>query len=187
MIDLELDGMPRLTAALLIGMLLGFTLIKAGITSKKTVNEALLLKNGSALNTFFTALIAGMLLFFIARNCGVAELHTHPAYLWSSVIGGILAGAGLMLTGMTPVTSLAALAKGRVQTLWVLAGMTLALPAADAVSGVLSDTLSRWDTMLDGAPEPVLFFAPENPVLYLAGTLLLLIVLVHFTAGSETK
>lgn len=182
-----LSGTPRLIAALLIGILLGMTLVKAGLASRRAILGALQLKNGNAINTMLAALLVGIVLFFAARNSGAVEVHTHTGYFWASILGGALCGVGLLFAGMTPLTAIAALGSGKLQSLLVLAGMALALPMVGSVSDALSKTLYRWDMALNDPPEPELFFAVDNPALYLAGVLIVLIVLVHFTIGDKPQ
>ena len=184
---LNLTGTPRLIAALAIGILIGFTLVKANLAGRRPVLDALRLRNGNAINTVLTTLLTGMAIFFFARLHGAVSVHTHTGYLWASLIGGVCCGLGLLLAGLTPVTALAALGGGGLHSLWAIGGMALAVPAAKYVSDALSRTLYRWDATLPAAPEPAVFFDAGNPALYLGGVLIALIVLVRFTLGNKAK
>ncbi len=184
---MTLTGNYRLFAAVLIGVAIGFVLIKADLVRRGSVLDALRLRNGKAIESVLFLLCAGTVFFFAARLMGWTGIHIRPGYLWSSLLGGLFCGAGIMLSGLTPTTTLAALGSGRLQALWVLLGMALAYPVVRTVSKFVSDIISRWDMAMGRPPMPVEFFSADNPALYIVLALAGLIALVHFTVGASSK
>lgn len=184
---MTLTGNYRLFVAVLIGIAIGFALIKADLVRRKSVLDALRLRNGRTIEAMLFFLGAGILFFFAARAAGWSAVHVRPGYLWSSLLGGLLCGAGVMLSGVTPTTTLAALGSGRLQMIWVLLGMALAYPAVEQTSEFLSRLIGRWDLAMGRPPVPAEFFQTDNPALYLVLVLAGLIALVHFTIGASSR
>jgi uncharacterized membrane protein YedE/YeeE len=78
----------------------------------------------------FTAIITAMLGLFYLSWLGWVDLslvYVSPTYLLPQVLGGLLLGAGFVLGGYCPGTSLVALGTGRLDALWygfgVMAGV----------------------------------------------------------------
>ena len=188
MAPIELSGNWKLAAAVLVGLALGFTLVKSDLIWQKTVRSALQLRNGRIIKSVLLALALGVVFVFLASRAGLLpKALVHPAFLWSALLGGALTGAGLVISSLTPTTAVASLAAGRLRAVWVLLGMALAIPAVKSVSGFLSDTLYRWDMALDRPALPDAFFSAANPGLYLTAVLLALLLLVHFTIGDPEE
>ncbi len=185
---LNLTGNYRLAVAVVMGIALGFALIKADLCWRKPVREALQLRNGRVIKSVFTMFALGVILFFWGSKLGAMVLHVRPIYLWSSLIGGMLAGAGLVMTSLTPTTAIASLASGRLHALWVLIGMALAIPAVKYISATLSLTLYSWDLSLSGpGAGGGAFFDRTNPALYIVTIMIFLVLLVHFTIGDSEE
>ena len=188
MAPIELSGNWKLAAAVLVGLALGFTLVKSDLIWQKTVRSALQLRNGRIIKSVLLALALGVVFVFLASRAGLLpKALVHPAFLWSALLGGALTGAGLVMSSLTPTTAVASLAAGRLRAVWVLLGMALAIPAVKSVSGFLSDTLYRWDMALDRPALPDAFFSAANPGLYLTVVLLALLLLVHLTIGDPEE
>ncbi|MDD3885438.1 MAG: hypothetical protein PHI35_01025 [Victivallaceae bacterium] len=185
---LPLDGNWKLAVALLFGMVLGFVLVKAGFVARRSIGEALQLKNGAVINAFLFALLTGMLLMWGAVKIGWtpwAEL-IHGAAPASAAAGALLAGIGFALTKLLPSTVVPALASGRFDVLWTLGGIALAMPLADRTASLINDLLAAcgldsgdvWGITAGGGSDGAAPF-------YVAGVLAGLIALIHFTAGDK--
>ncbi len=184
---LDLSGNYKLAMALLAGLVLGFALVKSDLVWRKNVMDALRLRDGRILKSVFLMLGLGTLLYDLACRAGMLESPlVHSSYLWSSLFGGILSGIGLVLAAATPMTAIASLAAGRFQMIWVLIGMALAIPAVNSLSGPLSEALRNHDPSLEPASFSPEFFTFGNPALYIIGTMIALILLVHYTAGDSS-
>ncbi len=178
----QLEGNSALAGALLLGALLGTVFIRTRLADRGAMENALRLRDGKILLLLLGTLLLGVLIggwFPAARPEGAG-------LLWSSLAGGVLAGIGLFLTGLTPGTALAALGRGKFYALWVLAGGALAISAGKAVAEFFRAHLQSLDVALPGGDSATAPWNPESPRLYLALALLILFALVHFTAGSRS-
>lgn len=187
MSPLDLSPNYKLTAAILMGIVFGFTLIKSDLGLPASVGEALRLRNGRIIKTLLLVLAAGIVLFFVARLAGLARIQVRPAYFWGALLGGVICGIGLVWCKMTPTTAVTSFATGKFYAVWVLLGMMLALPAVSWVSDFLSRTVYHWSDRMRPPPEPRVFFAWDNPAMYAAGLLLGALLLVHFTVGDKEE
>lgn len=184
-----IEGNYRIAVAVVIGMALGFSLIKSDLVWRREVRSALALRAGRLLNTVFLALCAGIFLYQAVRYLGwvPAGPQVRPAFLWTSLLGGMLCGAGILICGNTPTTALAAFGGGRLQALWGLAGMALAYPAVRMVSSLLSETVYRRDVVLSRPEAATALLSAANPALYAGAAMAVLILLVHFTIGDSGR
>ena len=184
---LNLPGNYKLAAAIIVGMVAGFLLVKSDLIWRKSILDFLTLKNGRIIKTVFLILFAGTLLFFWARRSGMVTVHTAPAYFWASLVGGVISGVGLVCCCSTPVTAIPLLGTGRLYALWTLLGMLLALPAVQLVAGFLRKSIYSWGEEMSSPSEPPVFWAVNNPALFIAAGTLLMIILVHFTVGDKEE
>ena len=141
MTALNLDPNIKLIAAALLGFLTGFVMLKSDLIWRRSVFGVFLLKDGRLIKTFLLYLLLGTLGFFLLRRMGAVEVHAVRGYLWSSLMGGMLGGVGMVLCGFTPATSLAALSCGRVYVIWTIIGMILAVPCVKYANSFLSRTV----------------------------------------------
>ncbi len=184
---LDLSDNYKLAAAIIVGMAFGFVFIKSDLAWPKSLLEAFRLRNGRIIKTVLLTLAAGAVLFYCARRLGLAEVRVRPSYFWGSLLGGVIAGIGMVLCAMTPMTALSCLATGRFYAIWPIVGMLLALPAVRLVSEQLSRSIYRWSEPMSAPWEPSVFWAVDNPALYAAGILIVLLLLVHFTVGDPEE
>ena len=173
---LDLSDNYKLAAAIIVGMAFGFVFIKSDLAWPKSLIKTVLL-----------TLAAGAVLFYCARRLGLAEVRVRPSYFWGSLLGGVITGIGMVLCAMTPMTALSCLATGRFYAIWPIVGMLLALPAVRLVSEQLSRSIYRWSEPMSAPWEPSVFWAVDNPALYAAGILIVLLLLVHFTVGDPEE
>lgn len=178
---IHLEGNTALAAALLLGALLGAVFIRARLADRDAVENALLLRDGKIL----PLLLGVMLLGVLAGGWFPSARPEGGGLLWSSLAGGVIAGIGLFLTGLTPGTALAALGRGRFYVLWLLAGGALAISAGKAVAEFFRAHLQSLDVSLPGGDPATAPWNPESPRLYLGLALLILLALVCFTVGSR--
>ncbi len=184
---LGLTGNYKLAAAIIMGMVTGFVIMKSDLPWRDSVLTMLRLRNGRLIKTILLALALGLVGFYFGQHYGLVRTHVPPTFFWPALIGGILCGLGLVAAALTPAGALVSIAAGKFYAIWVLIGMMIALPAVKVVSGVLERTLYTWSeplSMPEAVPE---LFSAGNPVLYAAGTLLALLLLVHFTVGDPEE
>jgi len=138
---LGLTGAAAVTAALMIGFLLGFALVRSELVWEKTFSDFFMLKNGKIGSVVLFSISVGSFLFFLLKLAGLVQVHIKPSSFWAAVVGGIIFGGGVFICRQVPITSFALFGTGRTYALWTLAGMLLAIPTVKFCSGFLSDTV----------------------------------------------
>ncbi len=184
---LALEGNGRLAAAILMGIAFGFILVKGDFPFSKPVRETLTLKGSEISKSFILSIGAGALLFYFLYKTGLVQYHVRPAYLWPSILGGILAGLGMALCLTVPVTVVAALASGRIYALWAILGMLLAVPCVNAAANWLSGTIFQWGTELSAPEHMDDFLNFSNPVLWVVMVSGVLVTVLHFTLRGSSS
>jgi uncharacterized protein len=116
--------------ALLLGMLFGFVLEASGFSSSRKIMGTFFGYDFVVLRVFFTAAITSMVGILYLDYFGwldFGQLYIHPTYLTSSIIGGIIMGAGFALGGYCPGTSYCAVAIGKLDALVYSIGLFLGI------------------------------------------------------------
>jgi rhodanese-related sulfurtransferase len=129
----------------------------------------------------FTAIIVAATLIFFASALGQLDfnkLWVNPTYLWPGIIGGLLIGAGLMIGGFCPGTSLVAAGTLKID------GMVFLLGAAAGIF-VFGETVQSFSRFFNGSYMGR-FILPELLGLSTGSTLVLLILMaLTLFAGAE--
>ncbi len=116
--------------AFLIGMGFGFVLESSGFSSSRKLAGVFYGYDTVVLKVFFTAAIVAMLglLFMSLFNWIDLDLvYINPTYLWSTIIGGIIMGAGFITGGFCPGTSFCAASIGKMDAMFFIGGMFLGI------------------------------------------------------------
>jgi hypothetical protein len=185
MTALYLHSSAKLLAAALLGFITGFVMLKSDLIWRRSVFGIFLLKDGRLIKTFLLYILLGTLGFFLLRRMGVVEIHSVQGYFWSSIMGGMLGGIGMVLCGFAPATSITAFSCGRLYAIWTIIGMILAVPCVKHANSFLSKTVYSWgDRMLNDA-QPMRFLSLNNPAFYIVVISAFLIFLIHFTIGDK--
>ena len=117
---------------LMIGIAFGAVLEAAGFGNSRILAAQFYFKDMTVLKVMFTGIIVAMVLVFGASAVGLLDynlLWVNPTYLWPGIVGGLIMGAGFIIGGFCPGTSLVAMATlkkdGLFFVLGVLAGIFL--------------------------------------------------------------
>lgn len=108
------------------GLAFGFALERAGFGDARKLAAQFYLRDQSVLKVMFTAIVWCALLLFWSSAFGWLDferIFVPPTYLASTVAGGLLVGAGFILGGYCPGTSLVAAASGKIDGLFFLGGI----------------------------------------------------------------
>ena len=98
---------------LLIGMSFGAVLELSGFGNSRKLAAQFYFQEMTVLKVMFTGIIVAMVLIFGASAVGLVDynlLWVNPTYLWPGIIGGLIMGAGFIIGGFCPGTSLVAAA-----------------------------------------------------------------------------
>ncbi len=118
-----------LVVAVLLGFGFGFTLERAGFGRADKLAAQFYLHDMTVFKVMFTAIITAMLGVVGAAGLGLVDLASLSqsavsyTYLWPHLVGGLLLGAGFIISGYCPGTSLVATASGNVDGLFTFIGV----------------------------------------------------------------
>jgi len=110
---------------LLVGLLFGATLETAGFGNSKKLAAQFYFKDLTVFKVMFTAIIVACVLIFLSSSIGLLDynlLWVPPTYLWPGIAGGLIMGAGFIVGGFCPGTSLVAMATGKVDGVFFVLG-----------------------------------------------------------------
>lgn len=116
--------------ALLIGIAFGFVLESSGFSSSKKLAGVFYGYDAVVLKVFFTAAVTamlGMLLFGIFGWVDINLLYVNPTYWHSNIVGGIIMGAGFIMGGFCPGTSMCAASIGKVDAMVFVGGLFIGI------------------------------------------------------------
>ena len=106
----------ELAIALVLGLGFGFALERAGFGSARKLTAVFYLYDMAVVKVMFTAIVTAMTGIAVLAAVGMldlAELYIEPTSLVAQVVGGLVFGAGFIVGGYCPGTSIAAIATGR--------------------------------------------------------------------------
>lgn len=109
----------------LVGFAFGLTLEMAGFGDSRKLAGQFYFKEMTVLKVMFTAIAVSAVLIFGAVGLGVLNFSlvwVNPTYLSSGVLGGLIMGAGFIIGGFCPTTSLASASTGRIDGMMFMAG-----------------------------------------------------------------
>ena len=108
----------QLIIGLIIGIFFGFFLQKGGVTQYDIIIGQLLLVDFTVFKVMLTAVIIGMIGVYMLRSLGLVTLHPKPGSFGTTVIGGLIFGAGFAILGYCPGTVVGAVGQGSMDALF---------------------------------------------------------------------
>ena len=118
-----------LIVAVLIGIAFGFVLERAGFGRADKLAAQFYLRDMRVFKVMFTAIVTAMLGLVIASAIGLTNLRdisesiASLTWIWPMLIGGFVLGAGFIISGYCPGTSIVATASGNVDGLFTVGGV----------------------------------------------------------------
>lgn len=101
--------------ALVLGTFFGFALNKAGLTKYHKIVNVFRFTDMAVLQFMMTALVVAMTGLYILRGLGLVAFPAVPAtYIVGNLVGGLLFGVGMALSGYCPGTCAAGAGEGKV-------------------------------------------------------------------------
>ncbi|MGE4289144.1 MAG: YeeE/YedE thiosulfate transporter family protein [Salinivirgaceae bacterium] len=116
--------------AFLIGIGFGFVLESSGFSSSRKLAGVFYGYDTVVLKVFFTAAITamlGLLFFSLFGWVDLSLIYVNPTFLPSAIAGGVIMGAGFILGGFCPGTSVCAAAIGKIDALVFVGGLILGI------------------------------------------------------------
>ncbi len=105
-----------LALAFVLGTGFGFALERAGFGSARKLTAVFYLYDMAVVKVMFTAIVTAMAGLAVLSGAGVldlGQLYLEPTSLAAQALGGVVFGAGFIVGGYCPGTSIAAIATGR--------------------------------------------------------------------------
>jgi len=112
----EFSAAANLAIAVVLGFGFGFCLERAGFGSARKLTAVFYLYDMAVVKVMFSAIVTAMTGIYLLSAAGmldVGELYLEPTNLAAQAIGGLVFGAGFIVGGYCPGTSVAAMATGR--------------------------------------------------------------------------
>jgi len=126
----EIPEELNLLIAFLIGLGFGFTLEQAGFSSSRKLTGMFYGYDITVLKVFFTAAITGMLGLLFMNYLGMIDMslvYLNEYYMTSAIVGGVIMGAGFIIGGFCPGTSVCAAAIGKIDAMYFIGGSLLGI------------------------------------------------------------
>ena len=118
-----------LGVAVVIGIGFGFVLERAGFGRAQKLVGQFYGSDMTVLKVMFTAIVTAMLGTVILSGVGLLDIDTvqfnFPTYLWPMILGGLVLGAGFVVSGYCPGTSVVATASGKLDGLATVGGVVV--------------------------------------------------------------
>lgn len=149
---LALNGNSGLGVAIILGIILGFTLVKADFTWEKSCVRFFTLKSGRLIKTALMTVAFAAVGFYFAAKYGIVHITAVPTYLYSAILGGIISGIGFAAAGIMPASAIASLGAGRIYLVWTILGMIIAVPVKRIFEKIVAPPW-EWGRAM---PEPAL-------------------------------
>ena len=131
--------MGEVVKPIVLGLLFGWSLHKAGLTHYARIVNVYRLRDMTVLRFMLTALVVGAIAIQLGLDLGLAsEAPVPPTALLANVVGGVVFGVGMATAGYCPGTIVAEAGEGR-RDAW-LAGFAGLLVGA-MVFGLLQPTI----------------------------------------------
>lgn len=112
----------------LVGMAFGFVLERAGFGRARNLAAQFYLTDTRVLKVMFSAIVTALVGMTALAGVGVLDLSliTVPeTYLWPQLVGGLLLGAGFIVSGYCPGTGIVAIASGNLDGAFAIGGVML--------------------------------------------------------------
>jgi uncharacterized membrane protein YedE/YeeE len=110
--------MTNYILALILGVFFGFSLNKAGLTKYNKIVNVFRFTDMSVLKFMMTALVVSMSGLYVLRGLGLITFPNVPGtYIVGNLVGGLIFGVGMALTGYWPGTCAAGSGEGKLDYL----------------------------------------------------------------------
>ncbi len=115
----------NLLVAFLIGIGFGFSLEQAGFSSSRKLVGMFYGYDITVLKVFFTAAVFAMLGLILLSYLGLMDMsivYINEYYVKSAIVGGVIMGAGFIIGGFCPGTSVTAASIGKIDAMYFVLG-----------------------------------------------------------------
>lgn len=167
-----MDDLPwmLLTSALGVGLVFGYIIQRGGFCLTRALSNVVLTGDGNILRAYILALLVAVVSVQLIESLGLVEIPLRPLRWLSNVVGGLLFGAGMILSGGCSGSTWYRVGEGAVGALVVLLGF--AIGATTAAVGLLAPARTLLQrptlTMGDGGAPTLANVAGLSPWIVIA-------------------
>lgn len=115
-----------LLTAIALGFLFGFSLERGGFGNARKLAAQFYFYDMTVFKVMFTAILVAMVGMYTLVGIGWVDLSRmwiNPTFLWGQLVGGFLLGAGFIMSGLCPGTSVVSAASGRIDAVVTFVGI----------------------------------------------------------------
>ena len=126
----EISEEINLLIAFLIGLGFGFALEQAGFSSSRKLAGMFYGYDITVFKVFFTAAMVAMLGLLFMNYLGMIDMsivYVNDYYISSAIVGGVIMGAGFIIGGFCPGTSVCAAAIGKIDAMYFVGGSLIGI------------------------------------------------------------
>ncbi len=126
--SLQMSHGTEMVLAIVVGIGFGFVLERAGFGRADNLASIFYGRDFRVMRVMFTAIVTAMIGVYFLDLIGfmpIGEIGLLPTYLLPQLVGGLLLGAGFIIGGYCPGTSLVAIASGKIDALIFVGGIFL--------------------------------------------------------------
>jgi hypothetical protein len=162
-----MEDLPWLLAlsALATGTVFGYVLQRGGFCLTRALSNAVLMRDGTILRAYLLALLVAMVGVQVIETLGLVDIPLRPLRWLSNVVGGVLFGAGMILSGGCSGSTWYRVGEGALGAVVVLLGF--AIGATTAGVGLLAPVRTLLQkpalTLEDGAAPTLANVAGISP------------------------
>ncbi len=127
---LDISKEINLLVAFLIGIGFGFSLEQAGFSSSRKLVGMFYGYDITVLKVFFTAAVFAMLGLILLSHLGLMDMsivYVNEYYVKSAIVGGVIMGAGFIIGGFCPGTSVTAASIGKIDAMYFVLGSLIGI------------------------------------------------------------
>lgn len=162
------DGRAQIALGFIFGIFFGFLLQKGGLTDYGVIVGQLLLTDFTVAKVMLTAILVGMIGIHIMRSAGLVRLHNKPGSIGSTVLGGLIFGAGFAILGYCPGTAAAAFGSGAIDALVGLVGIIIGAGMFARLYPALNRSALKWGPLPEGTMPELIGIRPAIVVALMA-------------------
>jgi uncharacterized protein len=120
--ELAMSVLTAVLIGLATGLVFGFALEKSRVFEPGVIVGQMQLKSFIMLKVFLAAVITGLIVLAVLNGMFGVKLSLKPLLFKADIVGGLLLGVGIVMSGACPGTSLAQVGAGYRDALFVVAG-----------------------------------------------------------------
>jgi len=125
-----IDGSTNLMLAIAIGVIFGIILERGGFGSAGHIAPVFYFRNIMVAKVMVSAIVTAATLIFLGSLFGYidySQIFIPTTYLWPYLVGGLIFGLGMVMSGWCPGTSVVGIATGKIDAIVFALGLIVGM------------------------------------------------------------